>query len=486
MNRVITISLNGNAFQLEELGYEALKAYLATAAERLKDNPDRDEILCDLEQAIADKCGRHLGPHKNVVAADEIKSILAEMGPVGNAEPAAASSAAESAQASPAGSGSAPKRLYQIHEGAMLSGVCNGFAAYFNMDVTLVRILFIIGTIITGGLGLLAYLVMMFVIPYANTSEEQAAARGQAFSASEIIERAKKQYEEFRSRHDWRTNRHCMRNHWREQRRHWRAQQREWRRRWREGWHDFRPSGKTPTPHPASYGTRVLAGFMIPIVSILSAALFVAWLIVLISLASSGTIFGWHLPATIPVWAALLFAVLIYGAVSEPLKAVRRASRQAVTGYGCSGHVLGDALLRIGFIVLFLWLAWQFIPGMRALVDGLPELWRHVTHDLPAPAAAGAYFMLSSTRLAAEASTVALRASPSRSSAASSHSTTRRAPCLPSATGTDMLKALSPYSPSSTMEHGKTSPLSSRIARTSAATPIAQVQPLVRPDLSSS
>ena len=47
-----------------------------------KDNPDRAEIIADLEQAIADKCRRFLGPHKTVVTAAEVEQIIREMGPV--------------------------------------------------------------------------------------------------------------------------------------------------------------------------------------------------------------------------------------------------------------------------------------------------------------------------------------------------------------------------------------------------------------------
>lgn len=383
MNRVITISLNGNAFQLEEAGYEALRAYLETATARLKDNPDRDEIVSDLEQAIAEKCGRYLGPHKTVVASTEVGRILDEMGPV-DAPASDAGPSAQSADPKQAGrSDGAPKRLYQIHEGAMLSGVCNGFAAYFNVDVTIVRILFVALTLLSGGLGVLAYLIMMFVIPYANTSEERAAAHGQAFSASELIERAKKQYEEFRGRHDWRKSQEQWRGQWREQRRQWRQRQREWRRRWRYDW-DMGGSaywGDPQGPRPVSYATRVIAGFMIPVFAILSAALLVVWLIVLISLASTGTVFGWHLPYSIPVWAALLFVVLVYGAIAGPLRAASRASRHAATGQTYGWYGFGDATVRFGFIVLFLWLAYHFVPGVHDLIDRLPDLWRTVTHD---------------------------------------------------------------------------------------------------------
>src|SRR5579864_6000937 len=97
MRTVITISLNGNAYQLDAVGYEALRAYLRVAEQRLVGNPDQTEILADLEQAIADKCRRYLGPHKNVVSSEEVAEVLREMGPVDGG-------AGESAQTAGAGS----------------------------------------------------------------------------------------------------------------------------------------------------------------------------------------------------------------------------------------------------------------------------------------------------------------------------------------------------------------------------------------------
>ncbi len=82
MNTVIIINLNGNAFHLEEPGFASLRAYLERAQAQLKDNPDKAEIMADLEQAIADKCAHFLQPHKNVITAAEIDEVLKEMGPV--------------------------------------------------------------------------------------------------------------------------------------------------------------------------------------------------------------------------------------------------------------------------------------------------------------------------------------------------------------------------------------------------------------------
>src|ERR1700683_3447381 len=120
MNTVIIINLNGNAFHLEEPGFASLRAYLEHAQAQLKDNPDKAEIMADLEQAIADKCAHFLRPHKNVLSATEIDEVIKEMGPVqsDSGADAGAAGAGTSAGNGPnaqsnnsAASASAPKRL---------------------------------------------------------------------------------------------------------------------------------------------------------------------------------------------------------------------------------------------------------------------------------------------------------------------------------------------------------------------------------------
>ena len=165
MQKVITINLNGNGYQLDEPGYDVLRGYLDDAAGRLAGDPDRAEILADLEQAMAEKCRHYLGTGKTVVSTKEIERILGEIGPVDGGA-AAGGSVPED-----------PRRLYQIREGAMISGVCNGLGAFFTIDPTFVRIAFVLLALFHG-IGVLAYLVLMLLVPYAKTSDELAAAQG--------------------------------------------------------------------------------------------------------------------------------------------------------------------------------------------------------------------------------------------------------------------------------------------------------------------
>jgi len=55
--------------------------------------------------------------------------------------------------------------FYRIEEGKMLSGVCTGLAYYFDIDVTLVRLLWVFLTLASAGVGIVAYIIAIIVLP---------------------------------------------------------------------------------------------------------------------------------------------------------------------------------------------------------------------------------------------------------------------------------------------------------------------------------
>jgi phage shock protein C len=57
------------------------------------------------------------------------------------------------------------KRLYRNTNDIMFTGVCSGIAEYANFDPTVVRLLFVMAFFVTGPGILLAYLIMMAVVP---------------------------------------------------------------------------------------------------------------------------------------------------------------------------------------------------------------------------------------------------------------------------------------------------------------------------------
>ena len=56
------------------------------------------------------------------------------------------------------------KKLYRSRADRRIGGVCGGLANYFNIDATLVRLLFILGLLFVGG-TFFAYIILMIVIP---------------------------------------------------------------------------------------------------------------------------------------------------------------------------------------------------------------------------------------------------------------------------------------------------------------------------------
>lgn len=58
------------------------------------------------------------------------------------------------------------KKLYRVRDEKRVSGVCGGLANYFGIDPVVVRLLWAVLTVLTGGfIGILLYVICVFVIP---------------------------------------------------------------------------------------------------------------------------------------------------------------------------------------------------------------------------------------------------------------------------------------------------------------------------------
>ncbi len=78
-------------------------------------------------------------------------------------------------------------KLYRSQTDRMLGGVCGGLAKYLNVDLTIVRLFFVVLTLL-GGFGPLIYFIMWIVVPlegytYTDTHPER-------FDGEDIKERA--------------------------------------------------------------------------------------------------------------------------------------------------------------------------------------------------------------------------------------------------------------------------------------------------------
>lgn len=160
MEKTITISLNGQPgeYRLEEVAYDHLKAYLDRAVARLPNDPDRAEVIGDLERSVGDKLAVLLGSDDRLVAAADIDGILEEIGAVDTGhEPAPDDAAAQPR----------PRKLHRIKDGQQIAGVCNGLAAYADLRVDWVRTIFVFGTVFTA----VIYIVLALILPVTETRD---------------------------------------------------------------------------------------------------------------------------------------------------------------------------------------------------------------------------------------------------------------------------------------------------------------------------
>ncbi len=58
------------------------------------------------------------------------------------------------------------KRLMRSRKHKMIAGVCGGLAEYFDLDPTVVRVAYVLISIVSVAFpGILAYIILMFVMP---------------------------------------------------------------------------------------------------------------------------------------------------------------------------------------------------------------------------------------------------------------------------------------------------------------------------------
>lgn len=77
------------------------------------------------------------------------------------------------------------KKMFRDSESRVLGGVASGISAYFGVDVTLVRLLFVF-SVFLGGTGLILYLIIWMITPEAHSITEKMQMQGEPVTLSNI------------------------------------------------------------------------------------------------------------------------------------------------------------------------------------------------------------------------------------------------------------------------------------------------------------
>jgi len=73
------------------------------------------------------------------------------------------------------------KRLYRSNNNKVIAGVCGGIAEYFNIDPTIIRIIWVVVGL-TYGAGIIAYIIASIIIPSRKADWSSNAWNGQSKS----------------------------------------------------------------------------------------------------------------------------------------------------------------------------------------------------------------------------------------------------------------------------------------------------------------
>jgi phage shock protein PspC (stress-responsive transcriptional regulator) len=172
MKKVISINFSGRLINIEEDAYVQLQDYTESLRKYFSNEEGQEEIIADIENRIAeifyDKQSKGLAS----ITTTEVNEVINLIGKPEDFEPLDEKETNEKTNNSyttTANKQYASKgRLYRNGSDKMLGGVCSGVAAYFNIDVVLVRVIFAV-LLFGAGVGFLLYIILWIVVPESNT-----------------------------------------------------------------------------------------------------------------------------------------------------------------------------------------------------------------------------------------------------------------------------------------------------------------------------
>ena len=168
MKQVININYHGRIIPIEVAAYEMLKNYTASLQLHFKDEDGKDEIINDIESRISELFQEQISKGATCITEDDVNAIIKSMGKPEELESEPVINHNQSDNSKQQNDSSTHKRLYRDENNKLLGGVCSGLANYFNIDIVIVRIVFII-LFFSFGVGLIPYIILWIAAPSSAT-----------------------------------------------------------------------------------------------------------------------------------------------------------------------------------------------------------------------------------------------------------------------------------------------------------------------------
>ena len=191
MKITVSINLGGYSFNIDEDAYAELKRYLKSLEIHFAGEESSSEILSDIESRMSELFRSRLTNYKQVISMDDVRHAISVLGTPEDI------SDNEGASARDKFSSPGYHRMYRDPDNRVIGGVCSGMGAYWSIDPLIIRVIFVV-LALTGGLGLLVYLILYVVLPEAKTTAQKIEMKGNPVNIHNIKDSVKKEFDNVR------------------------------------------------------------------------------------------------------------------------------------------------------------------------------------------------------------------------------------------------------------------------------------------------
>lgn len=190
MKITVSINLGGYSVNIDEDAYAELKRYLKNLELHFAGEESSSEILSDIESRMAELFRTKLTSYKQVINIEDVHQVITVLGTPEDI------SESEGPTARDKFSTPGYHRMYRDPDHRVIGGVCAGMAAYWHIEIWLVRLIFFILAMM--GVGILIYLILYIVLPEAKTTAEKIEMKGDPVNIHNIKDSVKKEFDTVR------------------------------------------------------------------------------------------------------------------------------------------------------------------------------------------------------------------------------------------------------------------------------------------------
>jgi phage shock protein PspC (stress-responsive transcriptional regulator) len=190
MKITLSVNLGGYSFNIDEDAYSELKRYLKNLELHFAREESSSEILSDIESRIAELFRSKLTTYKQVITIDDVSNVISVLGTPEDISENEGTSARDKF------SSPGYHRMYRDPDHRVIGGVCSGIAAYWTIEVWIIRLIFF--CLAMMGVGFLIYLILYIVLPEAKTTAQKIEMKGEPVNINNIKDSVKREFDTVR------------------------------------------------------------------------------------------------------------------------------------------------------------------------------------------------------------------------------------------------------------------------------------------------